>query len=324
VAQGFVRTVCGDVDPASLGVTYGHEHLFTRPAPRLRDGGDLVLDDEDKAVAELNLFVRAGGRSLVEATTPEFGRDLGAIRRISERAGVHVVAVTGHASRDYWGDVIDLDGQSEDELAEEMLRDLTGDGEGVGGPRAGAIKVGTSLDAIAPAEARLLRAAARAQAETSAPITTHTTAGTMALEQARALIDAGADPARVCIGHVDRRLVWKDHLALARTGVTLGYDCASKDWYEPDARRVEFVLRLFDAGFGDRLCLSGDLARRSSLVSWGGGPGYVHILWRLVPWLRREGLADSDVRRLLVDNPRRLLTWTTTTVRTRPEGDARE
>ena len=50
-------------------------------------------------------------------------------------------------------------------------------------------------------------------------------------------------------------------------------------------------------------------AQRSSLVAWGGGPGYSYIPWRLVPWLRREGIDEEAIRRITVDNPARFLTW---------------
>lgn len=307
--QRFVRTVLGDVPPAELGLTLCHEHLVTAPAPRLRDGDDLLLDDEDRAVRELEVFFRAGGGALIELTVTEFGRDVAALHRVSERSGVHVVAATGHVSEDYWEGVLDIDARSVDTLADEMVTDLT---VGIDGTpiRAGIIKAGSSHNAITDTEARVLTAAARAQAATGAPITTHTTAGTMAPDQARILTDSGADPSRVCLGHLDRRLRYGELRALAREGFTLGFDCISKEWYEPDARRIETIVRLVDEGLGDRICLSGDLARRSSWVSWGGGPGFSYIPWRFVPWLRRAGLDETAVHRLTVENPARLLTWT--------------
>jgi predicted metal-dependent phosphotriesterase family hydrolase len=305
---GFVRTVAGDVAPAELGITYTHEHLFTRPAERLADGGDLVLDDENLAAAELALFRQAGGRSMVDVTTREFGRGARALRRIARRSGVHVVAVTGHVTEEYWRDVVDIGSMTPAALMTEMLTDLTAgmDGSTV---RAGVIKAGSSRDGATAAERTVLRAAAMAQQRTGAPITTHTTAGTAALEQADILLASGARADHVCIGHLDRNLDWESHLELAQTGVYLGYDCMSKDWYQPDSRRVEFIRRLVAEGFGDRICVSGDLARRSSLVSWGGGPGYPHILWRIVPWLRRAGLTQDQIDTILVANPARFLTW---------------
>jgi phosphotriesterase-related protein len=306
--QGLVRTVLGDVEPESLGATYCHEHLLTRPAPHLVDGDDLVLDDEGKALGELVRFHEAGGGTIVEVTTREFGRDAAGLARLSEQAGVYVVATTGHVSEEYWRGVLDLDAAAEEKIAAELVGELL---EGVDGTgvRAGVIKVGTSRDAPTPTERKLIGAAARAHRDTGAPITTHTTAGTAMLEQATLLERAGAPLDQVCVGHVDRRLVWEEHLELARRGAFLGYDCISKEQYEPDAKRADFVLRLVEAGHGAQICLSGDLARRRYLESWGGRPGYRYILQRFLPLLRERGLGEPDARALVIDNPRRLLTW---------------
>lgn len=306
--QGFVRTVLGDVAPGELGLTVCHEHLVTAPSPRLRDGDDLLLDDPERAVAELGVFRQAGGGALVELTVAEFGRDAPALQRISSASGIHVVCTTGHVSVDYWDGVLDVPAMSVAELVEEMTTDLT---VGVDGTavRAGIIKAGSSRDEVTAAERRVLTAAGRAQQATGAPITTHTTAGTMAPDQARILLAAGADPRHTCLGHLDRRLVYPELRALAREGFRLGFDCISKDWYEPDAKRIDTIARLVDDGLGEHVVLSGDLARRSSWVSWGGGPGYSYIPWRFVPWLRRSGLDGEAIRRLTVLNPARLLTW---------------
>lgn len=308
-----MRTVGGDLTPSALGPTYCHEHLLTRPGEHLtREDPDLILDDEERAAAELAAFRSAGGRTLVEVTTPEFGRDPGGLSRLARKTGVNVVATTGHVSEAYWRGVLDLDEISENALFNEFMYDLLEGMEG-SGTRAGVIKVGSSENVVTETEHKIIRAAARAQRATSAPITTHTTAGTAALAQAHALESAGADLAHVCIGHLDRRLIWDEHLELARTGVFLGFDCISKEQYEPDDKRATFILELVARGHGDQICLSGDLARRSYLESWGGTPGYRYILERFLPLLVEKGLDERSARALLVDNPARLLTWTSIT-----------
>jgi predicted metal-dependent phosphotriesterase family hydrolase len=307
--NGLVRTVAGDVAPEALGPTYGHEHLLTRPAgEQVRDDPDLVLDDEQRTAVELRTFVQAGGRALVEATTVELGRDPAGLRRLARRTGVHVVAATGHVCEQYWRGALDLEAKPERALVFGFVRDLTVGMDGTD-VRAGVIKVGSSLDRVTDPEARVIRAAGAAQRETGAPITTHTTAGTAAMAQVRALERAGADLSHVCIGHLDRRLVWTDHLELARTGVFLGYDCVGKEQYQPDADRVRFILRLVEAGHGRQVLLAGDMARRRYLGAWGGGPGYGFILREFLPRLRAAGLDDADARTLVVANPASFLTW---------------
>jgi predicted metal-dependent phosphotriesterase family hydrolase len=306
---GRVRTVSGDVSPEELGRVYCHEHLLTRPGPHVaRPGDDLRLDDEQRALEELRRFAVAGGGALVEVTTPEFGRDAAGLARLAEASGVTVVCTTGHVSEEYWRGVLQLERTAEAALVDEFVAELV-DGIDETGVRAGVIKAGTSLGGATPTERKVLRAAASAQRLTGAPITTHTTAGTAALEQVQLLEAAGASLEHVCIGHLDRRLVWDEHLELARTGVFLGYDCVSKEQYASDERRAEFIVRLGAEGFGDRVCLSGDLARRSYLTSWGGAPGYAYILEQFLPLLLKFGLSEPQARALVVDNPARLLTW---------------
>jgi predicted metal-dependent phosphotriesterase family hydrolase len=309
VADPWTQTVTGPVPAADLGPVYCHEHLLTDPAPRLAgEDRDLVLDDEARSAAELRDFRAAGGRTLVEVTAPEFGRDPAGLRRLAEATGITVIATTGHVCTEYWSGVLDLDPVPELVLADRFVAELLAGMDGTT-VRAGIIKAGSSRDAVTPTEEKVLRAAARAQRETGAPITTHTTAGTAPLEQVRILERAGAELDHVCIGHLDRRLDWPTHREVASTGVFLGYDCVSKEQYQPDALRAEFIARLAGAGYGDRVVLAGDLARRSYLRAWGGGPGYGYLLGPFQDLLREAGLDDGQRRSLLVDNPARLLAW---------------
>lgn len=308
-----VHTVLGEIAPSELGVTYAHEHLLTRPAPHLLEamgGDDLVLDSLERSGAEMELFKQAGGSAIVEVSCTEYGRDGAGLAALSRRTGIHVVAATGHIMEGYWRGVLDLSDVSEAQLAAMMLRELTEGMDDAPDVRAGVMKVGTSKDAVHPDELKVLRAAAAVQRETGAPITTHTTAGLLGLEQVRILEEAGADLGHVVIGHQDRRLDWETHLAIVQAGANLGYDCISKEYYEPDRLRVEFVQRLVEEGYGDQVVLSGDIARRSYLTSYGGGPGFTYILWRFVPWLWQAGVPREATDALLVDNPARIFAWT--------------
>jgi predicted metal-dependent phosphotriesterase family hydrolase len=308
---GTVHTVLGEIDPSELGVTYAHEHLLTAPSERLLAGSDdMLLDSLDKSAAEMELFKQAGGNAIVELTCSEYGRDGAGLAELSRRTGVHVIAATGHIMEGYWRGVLDLSDRSIASLVEEMESDLTEgfpDGPGV---RGGVVKVGTSKEAVHPDEEKMLRAAAQVQRDLGVPITTHTSAGHLPLEQVRIFEQAGADLEHVCIGHQDRRLVWDDHLAIVKSGCRIGYDCISKEHYEPEVKRIEFVKRLVDAGYGDHVVFSGDIARRSYLTSYGGGPGFTYILWRFVPWLWSEGVSHEATDRILIANPTKLFTWT--------------
>lgn len=301
----FIRTVLGDIDPTELGVCYPHEHVLCSPPATVKDR-DLEMASESAAIQELTWFHQAGGRGLVELSPADYGRNAPGLARVSQATGVHIVCVTGHHKTAFSGPWVH--DKSIDELADRFARDVT---EGVDGTsiKAGAIKAASSLDVITPDEEKVFRAAARAQRVTGAPITTHTEAGTLGLEQIQLLSAEGVRPDRILIGHVDRKLEWDYHVAMLKTGVTLSYDQINKEKYVPDRQRVEFIVQLVKAGFGKQLVLAGDLARKSYWPSYntGGGPGLTYILWRFVPWLRSEGLSEDAIQDLLVNNPARVL-----------------
>ena len=305
-----VHTVLGEIEPSELGVTYGHEHLLTMPGEHLLKGSeDMILGSRDKSTAELELFKQAGGGAIVEVTCSEYGRDGSGLAELSRRSGVHVIAATGHIMEGYWRGVIDLSDRTVESLVEEMVHDLTEGFPEAPDVRAGVIKVGTSKDAVHPDEVKMLTAAAIVQRDLGVPITTHTTKGTIPEEQIRIFEDAGADLERVCIGHQDLKLDYEQHLRVVKSGARIGYDCISKEHYGPDKTRVEFIKRLVEEGYGEQILLAGDIARKSYLTSYGGGPGFTYILWRFIPWLWTEGVSREATDKLLIDNPARFFAW---------------
>lgn len=300
----IVRTVRGDIPAGELGVCYPHEHVICGPPEPLEDR-DLILDSEEAAVRELGWFREAGGNALVEMSPPDYRRDPAALKRISEATGVHIVCTTGYHKEKFSAPYV-ADRTVED-LTDQFVREIT---EGIGdtGVQAGVVKAGTMKDQLGANAEKVLRAAARTQQATGAPVSTHTDAGTMGREQVRILLEEGADPKKVLIGHLDRKLEWDYLREIAETGVTLGLDQISKEKYYPDRERIAFILRLAEEGYGDQITLSGDLARKSYWPSYGtgGGPGLTYILWRFVPWLREEGLDQEHIDQILIKTPARL------------------
>ena len=60
--MGIVRTIHGDVDPATLGVVNAHDHLIRVGAGEVYIDPDHLLVDEDKAAQEATYFVEASKR----------------------------------------------------------------------------------------------------------------------------------------------------------------------------------------------------------------------------------------------------------------------
>jgi 5-phospho-D-xylono-1,4-lactonase len=306
--DGKIHTIRGAIAPEGMGLTYSHEHLlWSPPEPYAAQDPDLVMEDVQAAIEEVKAFSQAGGQTLVEMTTPELKRSPEGLLAISEATQVQIIAATGFNKSKFCERMVgDKEVQA---LADSMVMDLT---VGMNGSSicAGLIKASSSLDVMTQGEEKVFKAAARAHLETGAPISTHTEAGTLALEQVALLTGLGVKPERILIGHVDRKLE-RDYLtAIARTGVMLGFDQISKEKYYPDQRRIEMIKDLIAAGFQDQIMLSGDMARRSSWHAYGSnGPGLAYILGRFVPRLIKEGVAPAMTRHFLVDNPARFFAW---------------
>ena len=307
--MSFIQTVLGKIKPEEMGVTYGHEHLlFAPPPPVDAEDPDMRLIQVDKAIQEVNYFKLAGGQSIVEMSTVEMGRSPEGLETISKVTGVHIIASTGF-NKGKFCDLYVAD-KSVDQISEEMVNDLV-KGMGATGIKAGIIKASSSKDHMTPGEEKIFRAAAKAHLQTGAPVSTHTEAGTFALEQIQQLTGSGVKPEHIIIGHLDRKLEWDYLHAVAETGVFMGFDQLSKEKYFSDFERILMIKRMVEAGHRQQIMLSGDLARMSYWPSYGfgKGPGLTYILWRFVPWLLENGISNETVDDFLVNNPSKAFAW---------------
>lgn len=335
--SGVVHTVLGPVDPDRLGHVQPHEHLLAdlgRYAPddavdepvvpanyfasrvNRNNRRDLVLDEVDTAVDELALYREAGGGTVVDATPVGLGRDPAGLREISRRSGVQVVMGSGYyVAAFHPPEVAALP-------RDAVTRQITGDiqqGADDAGIRAGIIgEIGMSWPPH-PDEVKVLQAAAQAQTETGAALLIHPGRHAEApLLHLRQAVEAGADPARTVLCHVDRTLfAFDEMLALADTGCVLEFDLfgTESSYYPPDptvdlpndGMRVRHIAALVAAGHGDRITIAEDVCRRTQLVRYGG-EGYAHILRRVLPLMAARGISPEDVTRITRTTPARLLT----------------
>src|ERR1700738_31378 len=125
VAVNHVMTVCGPIDPSKLGPTLAHEHIlcdlstaFEIPsdpslaaealqpvglanASRVRQNAlffrdNLVFDDPQGVAADIDDFMTAGGRTIVELTCRGLSPNPEDLRQISQKTGVNIIAGTGY------------------------------------------------------------------------------------------------------------------------------------------------------------------------------------------------------------------------------------
>jgi phosphotriesterase-related protein len=311
----YVMTVNGPHPAAALGVTLAHEHLYCDLA-EFSGKADNRFTDVPAVIDDLSAYRAAGGRSVMEMTTPGIGRSPTHLRAISQGSGVHVVS--GIALYDAKTYPERLRGASEDELADTFVREIE---EGTDGIRAGFIGElyshnGLATDptgyALLPAEERLFRAAAKAQSRTGVAIATHACIGQPGGVQLRTLERAGADLGKVAIGHCDAQ--WHDdlekdleyYLTILKRGALCSFDLIGWTELMPDERRAERIAALVALGYAPRILLSTDTCRLSQLTKHGGR-GYDYLFRSFLPLLAARGVSASQVRAMLVDAPGALL-----------------
>jgi phosphotriesterase-related protein len=336
---GEVQTVLGAVPPSGLGVTLMHEHLLCDVTPpelaaqRLPQVeitlenvfairhlwcshyGNHILASLDDMVQEALLFRGAGGGTIVELTTAGIKPNPLGLRAISAQSGLHVVAGCGTYVESFAGAA--LVGRSVEDLAAEMIAAVR---EGVAGTgvRAGIIgEIGVS-DPWTEGERNALRAAAVAHRETGVAVNVHPgrdPASPLAI--IRLFATAGGDPTRLVLSHMDRTLMTKEGvLPLLDMGTVAEWDFFGiESSYYPfapidlpnDAVRLDLIRCLMDRGHAGQIVISHDICTKTRLRRYGGH-GYAHILVNVRPVMQRKGFSEEEIRLLLVDTLRRLLT----------------
>lgn len=320
-----VQTATGAVDSADLGITLPHEHLFINLMRERR--GDGLVNDEALLVEELAVFAAQSGGTIWDLTTSELTpgstidarpgftathpgqsrapENVAAVARVSRATGVNVVLGVGHY-RDPFIDRELLDRQTVDEIAEEIVRDLTEEIPGTG-VRAGIIgEIGADQWFVSALEERSFRAAARACRITDAPLYTHAARWPVGHAQLDILAHEGVDPARVIIGHVDTVPDPGYALSLIERGVTVGFDTINSAAPSAVAFRVAQITALVNAGHVDRVILSHDVCLTSQLRAFGGN-GFGFILDGFRDALLAAGVSDEEFDQMTVVNPARLL-----------------
>ncbi|MDI9901741.1 hypothetical protein QM716_17955 [Rhodococcus sp. IEGM 1409] len=218
-----------------------------------------------------------------------------------------------------------------DELTARFIADAQS-GIAGSGIRAGILgEQPTSEDAITDHDEKGLRASARAAIATGLALATHTTHGTMALEQIEILADEGVDLSRVVIGHMDNHTDLDYVRRVLDRGVCIGFDSIGKQvWdarqprqlptangefskralFRSDNIRAQWLAALISEGYQDQIVLSHDLigAQVPLNPETHGQRGYTYLGTTFTQILLDHGVSTTDLDSLLHNNPARLLT----------------
>ena len=339
--RGKAQTVLGLIDPSELGPTLMHEHLlWDIRTPTMKSDpdqgpdislcncwqinygnkkapGNYVFFDREVATTEVRAMRDAGGRSIVELTVGGLKPEPEGLVGIAQDTDTHIVMGCGHYVDEYQ-DPANRD-RSIDDFAAEMVDQVT---RGAWGTdiRAGIIGEIGCQSPWTELEKRVMQGALIAQGETGAALNVHPGRDPDQPQEVAEFVAArGGDMARLIISHIDRTIFDDERLfRLADSGCIIELDLFGQEqsYYNlnpkidlpNDAERLRWMRRLIDRGHLDQIVISHDICYRTRLSQFGGH-GYGHIFQNVVPIMRRRGFSEAEIDRIIVETPRRLLTF---------------
>ncbi|WP_368490282.1 hypothetical protein [Clostridium sp. BJN0013] len=323
--QGKVQTVLGLVDSNKLGFTITHEHLLMDMSilvPKFvtllfrKIARNMKKTNVDDAIHEAILFKKAGGNTIVDVTPRHIRFDTQVLVRIAKETGINIVMGTAY----YIEPTLprDMNNKTIEDIANEYINDIT-KGFDDTGIRAGIIgEIGCSWP-ITENEIKSLKAAAIAQKETGVPISIHSAFHPDApFEILIILTEAGADPERIILGHMEFAFSNEARLKFADLGCHIQFDSLgvsdtvfkrSGCKITTDVQRVDQIKELIEHGHLGQILVSHDFCT-NDCMTYTGGPGYIHIPTKILPLMKEKGLSDAQIHTITVDNPAHILSIT--------------
>jgi phosphotriesterase-related protein len=315
----LVPTVLGPVSADDLGRILPHEHVLGANGKGLT----LQLRFDPPPVAEIReqhlplltaLAAEHDCRTIVEVSPTGLRRreDVESWPELSRASGVHIVPCTG-----YYVEPMrppEFAERSVAAIADGMIAEAS-DGILGTGIKAGIIKI--AMDSFGAGDRKLCAAAAIAQRQTGLSITTHTCSPAVRQSVLDFLEGAGVPPERICLGHADDNATLPEMLSLVRRGCNVLFTI----WGIQNPRRIGWtlpVLPLYHSpglvaglvaeGYVDRVLMSIDFAAGVEDGYYGvEGRNYLYMFNHVHAMLRRLGVTDADVERIMRDNPKRML-----------------
>jgi len=305
-----VNSVMGPLDTSKLGFTLMHEHILGAAPPLFWDYPQLVgANPLERAVADLKQAKEGGIDTILDASTPDLGRDVNFLAEVSHVSGVNIICCTG-----WWLTVPAVFATlSIDQLTAMFVRDIE---EGISGTciKAGILKAAADMAGVTPELEKVHRAIGRAHVKTDVPIMLHSySPGQVGRQQLAILKDEGVNPKRIKFDHSNDTTDTEYLLSLLQEGCYLGLDRYPGRNASP-AARSRTMKTLIDAGYEGKLCPSHDRTvigiqgentppaeiERRKLNPYG----YLYIKNVVFPMLREMRVPDKVINGLCIEGPR--------------------
>lgn len=310
--MGIVHTLTGPIEATDLGPVLPHEHLpmnfQAQDDDEFNQGSQAIVSRWYREI--FDDLEETPFHTLVDCSAIGHGRDIAFKRRLVGDRDIHAVLSTGFYLTDKqppWA----LEKKA-DECADLLVEEIQ---NGIGGSdvRAGIIKL--APDTTSEQSRKVCRAGAMASLRTGARITTHSVRTNR--EHFDMLRGFGVPPERIYIGHADFA-EFEENAYICAEGGNVLFTVWDIDYMIPDNLMYRRFMELAEAGHVDRILMSIDFAmavhdgRKPNFLSWmlygieTRTHSYLHR--NVIPKMQETfGLNDDDLRKITVDNPRRML-----------------
>jgi len=313
-----IMTVNGWQSSGNLGFCQPHEHLMISKGVSSSLHDALLIDDIDKSIAEVSAYKMAGGDTIIDAQPGGCNRVAAALSDISDTTGVNIIASTGFHKHMFYPKSHWLFTKSLDELKEVFVHELS-----IGmytnidddfsteyiSNKAGIVKVALDSCNLTPMYEKCFHAAALAAIECDVPMMVHIEQGSDPVALAGTLISWGVNANRIIFCHMDREVMPLEYYTtVLDKGITLEFDTIGRFKYHDDESEVKLVMDLFDAGYEGQLLFSLDTTRERLIAYNPDGVGLAYILKTFLPMMKKAGMTDVQVRKVMHDNFVRVFT----------------
>lgn len=342
--SGKIITVTGVIDPNDIGITLAHEHLFldvrknhlppnednltvseikvwespvtlnnlnlARDMAPIRD--NYILNDKKLALKELSEFSKFGGKTIIDVTSNGLKGDPIALKEISEILNVNIIKGCGWYQKVFYPS--DMNKRTVKDLTNEIVSDIyigykdTGIKSGIIG------EIGLNGNPLLPEEINSAKAAAIASNITGAAISLHPP---VLINEKHKILDIisseGTELNRVVLGHSNHLAGdFSSLMSFFERDIYIAFDTLgvvrSIASNNPDAIVANAIPKIIEAGYLDKILLAQDVCWKTHLKAYGGA-GYSFILEKFLPYLKTLGLSDRDIDTIMIDNPKKILTF---------------
>ena len=322
-----IQTARGKIDSATLGRVLIHEHVFLMDMEYTFNYRPDFFSEKTitDAADRLNELKATGIDTIIDLTVLGLGRHIPTLAKAAALTDLNIIVSTGAYTFDaipapfqFYGPGL-LKDVPEEPMVAHFVKDIT---EGIAdtGIKAGMLKCAIDEPGLQPGVERVMRAVAKANRETGTPITVHTAPlQETGLIVQRIMEEEGVDLQDVVLGHCGDSSDVDYLMKLADKGSILGMDRFGVEFAISMEDRVATIAEMVKRGYVDQLTLSHDCCCWSDFFPEVSdyhaampNHNYLHIHNDVIPALLDAGVAQPDIDKMFVDNPRRYFEGTAT------------